>query len=569
VNDKDKTRKQLLEELTQTRQQIAELEASETKRGQAKDAVQWSGMWLPIVILFSMLYVLIWLNEVLDFPHLFLGASRTPVNWQEAIIEAILIIIVGLLTVSRLVRDIAKRKRAEKDLKEYRDHLEELVGERTAELTTANEQLQQEVTERKQAEEALRQRNRELALLNRASQALSSTLDLDQVPVAVLDEVRHLLGVIASSVWLTDPETGELVCQQATGLQSEITRGWRLRPGEGLVGWVARSGESLIVPDTRADERHFKDVDKQTGLEMRSILSVPLQARQNVIGVLQVADAEVDRFSPTDLTLLEPLAASAAIAIDNARLVEALRQGTVELQARNEDLAAFGHTAAHDLKNPLARIVGFSEVLKEEYATMPGEELRRHLHKMAQTGRKMSSIIDELLLLAGVRQMEVEMRPLDMGSIVAEVQQRMAHMIEEYQAEIILSDTWPVTMGYGPWVEEVWINYLSNALKYGGRPPHVEIGAKVQPDGMVRFWIRDNGQGIPPDARDRLFTPFTRLDQVSAEGHGLGLSIVQRIVKRFGGEVDVESKAGQGSVFSFTLPGVASQTNATPGPHAR
>jgi len=408
----------------------------------------------------------------------------------------------------------------------------------------------------RRAEEALQQRNRELALLNRASQALGSTLDLDRVLVAVLEEVRRLLDVVASSVWLIDPETDELVCWHATGPRSDVVRGWRLALGEGLVGWVAHSGEGQIVLDTRANGRHFVGVDQQVGLEMRSILSVPLRVKEDVIGAIQVLDTDVNRFSAADLTLLESLAASAAIAIDNARLVEALRRYTTELKARNEDLDAFAHTVAHDLKGPLAFVVGLAEVLGEECTTMLDEERRRYLRRMAQSGRKMSSIIDELLLLAGVRQMEVEMGPLDMASIVAEAQQRLAHVIEAQQAQVILPETWPVALGYGPWVEEVWVNYLSNALKYGGRPPRVELGATVQSGGVICFWIRDNGSGFPPEAQARLFTPFTRFDQVRAKGYGLGLSIVRRIVEKLDGQVEGESQVGRGSVFTFTLPAV-------------
>ena len=411
----------------------------------------------------------------------------------------------------------------------------------------------------KRSEEILRQRNRELDLLNRAGQALTSTLDLDQVLATVLEEVRRLLSAIACSIWLTDPETSELVCQQAIGPQSEIVRGWRLAPGEGVSGWVIRSGESLIVPDIRADERYFGGVAQEIGLTLHSLISVPLRVKNNVIGVLQVMDTEANRFnSSTDLTLLEPLAASAAIAIDNARLVEALRQHTVELQARNEDLAAYAHTVAHDLKNPLAYVVSLAEVLREEHDTIPEEELLRYLHKMAQRGRKMTNTIDELLLLAGVRKMEVGMIPLDMASIVAEALQQLGDMIEEHQAEITLSETWPVALGHGPWVEAVWVNYLSNAMKYGGHPPRVELGATVQSDGRVCFWVRDNGTGISPEEQARLFKPFTRIDQVSTKGHGLGLSIVQRIVSKLGGQVGVESEIDQGSVFSFTLRGTAS-----------
>jgi PAS domain S-box-containing protein len=226
-----------------------------------------------------------------------------------------------------------------KELNAFSQHdvmaMETLAGHIAAAIENAQlyEQAQHEITERKRAEEKLRQRNRELTLLNRVGQAFVSTLDLDQVLVTVLEEVRRLLDVVACSVWLSDPETDELVCRQATGPQGEIVRGWRLAPGEGIAGWVAHHSESLIVPDTQADERHFKGVDRQTGLGLRSILSVPLWVRQEVIGVLQAVDTEVDRFRPADLTLLEPLAASAAIAIENARLFQ-------ESQRRAEEMAA-------------------------------------------------------------------------------------------------------------------------------------------------------------------------------------------------------------------------------------
>ena len=119
-----------------------------------------------------------------------------------------------------------------------------------------------DITERRQVEEALRQRNRRLALLNQASQAFSSTLEMDQVLAIVLEEVRRMLGAVAASIWLIDPGTDEIVCRQATGPHHEAMSGWRLASGEGLAGWVAHSGEPLIVPDTDADERHFKGVDQ-------------------------------------------------------------------------------------------------------------------------------------------------------------------------------------------------------------------------------------------------------------------------------------------------------------------
>ena len=196
------------------------------------------------------------------------------------------------------------------------------------------------IAEKRQAEAALRERNRVLALLNRASRALSSTLQPDQVLAIVLGEVCQLLDVAASSIWLLDPETNELVCRQAVGPQSDVVLGWRLAAGEGIAGWVAQHDESLIVPDTQADERHFKGVDRETGLTLRSILSVPLRFKQHMIGVLQALDTEVDRFDTVDQQLLAPLAASAAIAVQNAQLYEGAQREIAERRRVEQALRA-------------------------------------------------------------------------------------------------------------------------------------------------------------------------------------------------------------------------------------
>ncbi|MCP4536807.1 MAG: GAF domain-containing protein [Chloroflexi bacterium] len=177
-----------------------------------------------------------------------------------------------------------------------------------------------------QTQRALQRRNRELALIHRASQAVNSALTLDRVLTALLEEVRHLMDVTACSAWLIDPETDDLVCQQATGPQNEIVRGWRLTSGEGIGGQTVSSDQNLIVPDTHIDKHYFSGVDQATGLALRSILSIPLRVKKDVIGVIQAVDTKINRFGSADLELLEPLAATAAIAIENARLYEKIRE---------------------------------------------------------------------------------------------------------------------------------------------------------------------------------------------------------------------------------------------------
>jgi two-component system, sensor histidine kinase and response regulator len=209
---------------------------------------------------------------------------------------------------------------------------------------------------------------------------------------------------------------------------------------------------------------------------------------------------------------------------------------------------------AHDLKNPLTAIVGFSGVLSTDWAELSADELDASLRTISRSAIKMNDILNALLLFAEVRQSETKLKRLEMSTIVGEAQQRLDDLIDKYQASISLPASWPTALGNAAWIEEVWANYLSNAIKYGGRPPRLTLGAEKQPDGMVRFWVEDNGAGLTPDDQARLFSPFTRLDQTSAPGHGLGLSIVRRIIEKLGGQVGVASTPGAGSTFYFTLP---------------
>jgi PAS domain S-box-containing protein len=240
---------------------------------------------------------------------------------------------------------------------------------------------------------------------------------------------------------------------------------------------------------------------------------------------------------------------------ERRRAEKVLQQHTHDLETRNRELDAFAHTVAHDLKDPLNLIIGFAELLAEDHATMSPAELQDYSLVINRTGHRMNNIIDELLLLAEARKLDAQEAPLAMGQIVDSALARLAHRIEEQQVEIICPAEWPVAVGYGPWVEEVWVNYLSNAIKHGGSPPRVELGATLRRDS-IRFWVRDNGPGIASKDQERLFTPFSRLEQTRAKGHGLGLSVVQRIMEKLNGRVGVESDGvpGQGSLFYFELP---------------
>ena len=142
-----------------------------------------------------------------------------------------------------------------------------------------------------------------------------------------------------------------------------------------------------------------------------------------------------------------------------------------------------------------------------------------------------------------------------MAALVTESIERLEHFLRRQPAHIQMPDSWPAALGHPPWIIEVWTNYISNAVKYGGADPRIVLGGETRPDGrLARFWVQDDGPGLDEAAQQKVFVPFTRISTVQIGGHGLGLSIVRRIVERLGGQVGVVSSPGAGARFWFELP---------------
>ena len=232
------------------------------------------------------------------------------------------------------------------------------------------------------------------------------------------------------------------------------------------------------------------------------------------------------------------------------------QQLQAELEMKQElidELDTYAHTVAHDLKSPVGQIAGFSELIQDEVECGDLDKIRKYSKIINESSLNLVHIIDELLLLALVRSSEI-------NKTTVTVVQCFEGAVKRLQGEIRLSGAvihepkeWIPVKGFQNWIQEVFVNYLSNAIKYGGNPPVIEISAWRE-QGMVWYSVTDNGAGIPEEMMDRLFVAYSRLETTKADGHGLGLSIVKRIVEKLGGEVGVKNAAGQGACFYFGLP---------------
>lgn len=220
-----------------------------------------------------------------------------------------------------------------------------------------------------------------------------------------------------------------------------------------------------------------------------------------------------------------------------------------------EELDTFAHTVAHDLRNTLGSIFSASEIMEEIIKQNDKNLLVELTNLINDSAGKSIQITHELLLLATTEKEQIERVELNMKEIFGEAKKQLDEIIRKSGAKITEPEIWPEAIGHAPWIEEVWTNYLSNAIKYGGTPPEIEAGFNKLNNGSISFWVKDNGNGITPENQKKLFKNFVRLDPRRAEGYGLGLSIVKKIIEKLDGKTGVKSAGnGDGSKFYFTLP---------------
>jgi two-component system, sensor histidine kinase and response regulator len=321
---------------------------------------------------------------------------------------------------------------------------------------------------------------------------------------------------------------------------------------------VADSGEAALQsvqyrqPDLILLDVMMNDID---GFEVCRILKADQQT-QNIPVIFMTALAgasdEVRGFSVGAVDYVtKPIRVETTMMRVRTHLM--LRAAQAQLQQQNAELDAYARTVAHDLKNPLTGILSTAQFLVQRSDDLSRYERKEYTQIVYEAAQRCVQTVEELLKAALLSQRVVDLVPVAMADVIARALAQLHSLIAAHQATIIQPAHWPMVLGNEVLLAEIWINYLSNAIKYGGAPPHIEIGFDQQPDGSLQFWTRDNGSGLSVAARERIFGEFVRLQPDRAEGSGIGLNIVQRIADKLGSQVGVDSKEGEGTTFFFTL----------------
>jgi signal transduction histidine kinase/DNA-binding response OmpR family regulator len=440
----------------------------------------------------------------------------------------------------------------------------------------------------------------ELMALNELAALLTSTLNLEEVLRRVMERVQGLLQVEAGSLLLKDPEGDDLIFQIVLGPCRDTLEGRRLKAAEGIAGWVFQRGEAAIVSDVQRDPRFCREFDAETGYVTQSMLCVPLRARKEVIGVIQVLNRRGNpSFTEADVNLLSAIAAHAATAIENARLYEQVSRQAAELEQRVQDRtrelqkanarlevtsrhkSEFLSNMSHELRTPLNSIIGFSELLLEEAGGPLSEKQSRYVTNVLDSGEHLLQLINDILDLAKVEAGKLALQPelLSLPEILEDIlviARGLAHRkIQRIEADI--EPGLPRLYADPVRVKQILYNLLSNAVKFSPEGGLITLRAYQRAAGSgqvadnsglllaagcplpaIVIEVRDTGVGIRPEDLSRLFQDFVQLEttqEMRHQGTGLGLALAKRLVSAHGGWIQAESEGeGRGSTFTVVLP---------------
>jgi len=404
---------------------------------------------------------------------------------------------------------------------------------------------------------------RQLTILYEVGKKLSSTLDLDELLNNALELLNAQWGYPLCSILLRDREKNELYIRQVIGRDINEVKHLRFRVGiDGIVGWVANTGEPLYVPDVSRDSRYILGSP-----EGRSEAAFPLKVREQVIGVLDTESREIHGFDEEDLKALSSFASQVSIFIENAQLFSDLKKTLSELkQAQDqivqaEKLRAMGEMAsgvAHDFNNVLAAILRNIQLLLHSYEHYGPEEIRERLKTIEKAAQDGAETVRRIQDFTG-RRRDREFIPLSLNDLVHEVsaitEPKWKDQAQKKGIQIELvkrPGEVPPVLGNPSELREVLTNILFNAVDAMPKGGKITLSTQLHSEGWVEMRIADTGIGMPEEVKKRIFDPFFTTKGVASSG--LGMSVSYGIIKRHGGEILVESEPGKGTVFVLHLP---------------
>lgn len=459
---------------------------------------------------------------------------------------------------------------AQDKLKVLNEQLERKVEERTAALTA-------EIAERKQANEVLREtlahlskKNRYETIISTVTRDVHQSINLQEVLENAVESMSVNIELMEHiGIYLVEGE--EAVLKAHRGLTDRyIKQAERIPYPKGATWETIIKGKPSYVADTNQDT-----VIGPAGREMgiKSYLSMPIHFEGKTAGCINITSLLKNAFDEEELKLLEIVAKQIGVAINNARQAEALKQSkeeisrineelenrvlqrTAELSAANKELDSFSYSVSHDLRAPLRGIDGFSHILLEDYTDKLDEEGKRLLNLIRGKTQRMGQLIEDLLAFSRLGRQQIELTEIAMGELAKAVFDELKANTPQQMMQFKIN-TLPAARGDRSMIRQVFANLLSNAIKFTRRKENaiIEVNGWVEANENL-YYVKDNGVGFDMQYVNKLFGVFQRLHSVDEfEGTGVGLAIVERIIRRHGGRVWAEGKVDESATFYFTIP---------------
>ena len=436
-----------------------------------------------------------------------------------------------------------------------------------------------DITERTRAEEQIQRQLKHLSALRRIDIAITSSFDLHVILDIVLQQVLLRLGVDASVVLLFNPHLQTIKYAASSGLRSNALHHTRLKLGEGYASRAILERKTIHIPNLLETGSKLASTLQLENESFMDYYSVPLIAKGEVKGVLEIYQRSHISADREWLDFLEALAGQAAIAIDNAQLFENLQRSNANLERRvTERTAELNQTNAkleqankvkdeflanmsHELRTPLTSILGLSESLLEQMLDPLSDRQQKSLQVIASSGSHLLALINDILDLSKIEAGKFDYYPQII--VVDELCRNSLAFVKEQATKKSITLTYinetPFFKIYADprRLKQILINLLINAVKFTPEKGSVtlQVNADLEQD-LIHFSVMDNGIGIAPEDLQRLFQPFVQVDRKlnrQHEGTGLGLTLVQKLTDLHGGSVEVDSEVGKGSRFTINL----------------
>ncbi|MBI2218887.1 MAG: HAMP domain-containing protein [Candidatus Rokubacteria bacterium] len=394
-------------------------------------------------------------------------------------------------------------------------------------------------------EAKIEENTRDLQALYAITTPISGATDLRGVLENALGRIVQVTGVDGAAIQLLDEQHREPALVVLHGLPSFVA------PDVVGARWHDSGAAEPVLTASAPDDPASSGLRKAG---FASVAFLPLSAGASLFGVMTLASRHPDRLVERERPLLGAIAHQISVAVQNARLYEEARRAMAALEAKNVELDSFVYSVSHDLKAPLVTLHGMTGIVLEDYSAKLDRAGVHYLERIQANVEQMERLIQDLLVLSRVGREGRTAESVNMREVVDDVLAGLGHLAEERGVKVVVRDD-AVLRGIRTQIEQVYANLIGNAIKYAGdiATPLVEIGA-IDRGEHVECYVRDNGIGIDPSYHQKVFEIFQRLKEIEAEGTGVGLALVKKIVEGAGGRVWVESTRRQGATFRFTWP---------------